>query len=98
MRMKTTKALLFCSFTIVLLLGVVGIASAAPPGDDSYWCKPCGDGCPCGDMFNTHDHFSPPPPFCWGHPKDFARGRSGNARLAAACLVECVQVAPKGNQ
>ncbi len=91
MRMKTTKALLFCSFTIFLFLGVVGIASAAPPvNDPDYVCEPCG--CDCGDMFELNT-----PPFCYGHPKEFPH-RSGLARWAAECLVECVQAAPKGNQ
>ena len=91
MRMKTTKALLFCSFTIFLFLGVVGIASAAPPvNDPDYKCGPCD--CDCGDMLDVNT-----PPFCYGHPKDFPR-RSGWGRLAAACLVSCVRDAPKGNQ
>ena len=94
MRMKTTKALLFCSFTIVLLLGVVGIASAAPPvNGDEYRCGPCD--CECGDMLVAKK--AKTPPFCYGHPKDFPR-RSGWGRLAAACLVSCVRDAPKGNQ
>lgn len=89
MQMKT-KALLACSVTIVLLLGVVGIASAAPPvNDPDYVCEPCK--CECGDMFDAN------PPFCYGHPKEWDH-RSGNARLAAACLVSCVRNAPKGNQ
>jgi len=79
MRMKTKKALLFCSFTIVLLLGVVGIASAARPVMDSS--------CDCECVMSD---FSPP--FCWGtHPKDFDPGW---AKGAAECLVACLRGIP----
>ncbi len=96
MRMKTTKALLFCSFTIVLLLGVVGIASAAPPVNDDpdYRCGPCD--CQCGEMLDVNT-----PPFCDGSPKGFkgeAWGHLRDNRFPAACLVYCVQKAPKGNR
>ena len=95
MRMKTTKALLFCSFTIVLLLGVVGIASAAPPVNDDpdYLCGPCE--CSCGEMLEANTT-----PFCGLHIKEFIRNPNfpNNARWAAACLVSCVRDAPKGNQ
>ena len=99
MRMKTTKALLFCSFTIVLLLGVVGIASAAPPV--------IGEPCPCGrfcadatgwDFDCEGFHFANAPPFCWGHPKGFKGFGLRNARVPAACLASCLRNAPKGNQ
>ena len=92
MRIKTTKALLFCSFTAVLLLGVVGIASAAPPVASGP-CEPCN--CECGDMLVAKK--AKTPPFCYGHPKAFPH-RSGWGRLAAECLVSCVRNAPKGNQ
>ncbi len=94
MRMKTTKALLFCSFTIVLLLGVVGIASAARPVYEEP-CNKC-DGAPeciCGPM-----HVENAPPFCWGHPKGFKGFGLRNARVPARCLAFCLKNAPKGNQ
>ncbi len=96
MQMKT-KALLACSVTIFLFLGVVGIASAAPPVIGG----PCGDGCdPVGyrcSEFCKGWHEANTAPFCWGHPKEF-RHNTGSARLAAACLASCLRNAPKGNQ
>ncbi len=93
MRMKTTKALLFCSFTIVLLLGVVGIASAAPPV--------IGENCPCetlcadltgGDFFMcTGVHEANRAPFCWGHPNGFKGFGLRDARVPAACLAWCLR-------
>lgn len=91
MRMKTTKALLFCSFTIVLLLGVVGIASAAPPVIDGL--------CDCGCAENGWHDVPNTPPFCYPHPRNFPRPNEegytpGLARWAAACLVSCLRGIP----
>ncbi len=79
MQMKT-KALFACSVTIVILLGVVGIASAAPPIS--------GDNCDCGCIHSN-------PPFCHGDVKDFdPQSRGAAARGAAASFVSCVRNIP----